>query len=607
MTGQPPVRQQGAALLALILIIVTGSIWMLLGNLNATAIQNQRDRHDARVLAEAKEALIAYAMTHSDLNSAGEFGFLPCPDRHGGGAIPEGGSDGNCGPPGTNTLGRLPWRTLGLEPLKDSAGECLWYALSSQYRQDSALVNADTNGTFEIYSRNTGDLVAGAGAGDTYENRPVAVIFAPGAPVGDQNRHEPDPDETPECGGNYNAENYLDSWDFGNPPGLVENHGVDAEDGIDNLVSGGEADRDRINDKLVFITRADIWKAINRRRDMDYLEYPDPTEFKRLTAWVSACLVQYAEQTGGDPANFSLPYPASPSLVRDVDARDYRNNALYRSIDPDALDDYYVDSYISPPLFGRLPYDIGNSAAIKQVSLSADSFIEDCNLSDSGLVEEEVRNNYEKYRNMWQHWKDHFFYLVSDLYAPKDEWERIPDPDNALTAFCDSLPRSDWPPWWNDFLQGYCNFYFDNNPAATIPRTCEATNCISIDDDSGPYYAAIVIFAGQRHEYGSCGVEPGVAGVHTVQRRLNFSYDVAGTESNDDRKRVCNYLEPPNLANFIDWQNERITYLDTAAENALVLESPAVVYGQEHNDIYYCLRASPDPGVTPISEITECF
>jgi hypothetical protein len=23
--------------------------------------------------------------------------------------------------------GRLPWRTLGLEPLRDAAGECLWY------------------------------------------------------------------------------------------------------------------------------------------------------------------------------------------------------------------------------------------------------------------------------------------------------------------------------------------------------------------------------------------------------------------------------------------------------------------------------------------------
>ncbi|MCS3904423.1 hypothetical protein J2T55_002459 [Methylohalomonas lacus] len=605
-------RQRGAALLALILLIVAGSAWMLLENLNATAIQNQRDEHDARVLAEAKDALIAYALTHSDINSAGEFGFLPCPDT-GVDALDEGISHWHCGMGDEkykNVLGKLPWKSLGTQTLRDSSGECLWYLVSGQYKNGAKqgdLLNSDTNGSFEIYSSSDGDLIVGAGPDDKYENRPVAVIIAPGEPVGEQNRTETDPDDTPECGGNYDPENYLDDWSFGSDPGDVENFSVAAEDDIDILVSGGKSNKEIINDKLVIITKGDIWQAVNKRKDIDYQDHPDAAEFKRLTAWVSGCLAEYAEETGSDPANNSLPYPAAPNLINDIDIRDYRDNALYRSIDPAALDDYYVDSYSNAPLFGRLPYDIKNSSDIKQMSMSDNSYIGNCDLSDSDLVEDEVKEGNEKYRKMWQNWKDHFFYMVADLYSPKSTWERVPDPDNAMTDFCDSLPRADWPLWWNDFLEGYCDYYFDNNPSATIPRTCGSENCISVDDNSGPYFAAVIVFSGKPHKYGSCNIDPDGVGLYVAQRRYNISYDLEKSESNDDRRRVCNYLEVPNLPILVNWQNERITYLDTIGDDSIVLQTPAVLYDEEHNDIFYCLHASPEPGVTRITDITECF
>src|SRR3970282_502627 len=102
----------------------------------APANRTAPDRdHNARVLQQAKTALIGHVGLRAGDATTPEDnpGRLPCPEapgsahNFGGGVYTEsddGGAAGNCTLP---AVGRLPWRTLGLDKLTDSAGEPLWY------------------------------------------------------------------------------------------------------------------------------------------------------------------------------------------------------------------------------------------------------------------------------------------------------------------------------------------------------------------------------------------------------------------------------------------------------------------------------------------------
>jgi hypothetical protein len=95
-------------------------------------------------------------------------GRLPCPEAPGDfNTVNEGRAAGSCMPP--NNVGRLPWRTLGLEKLVDAAGEPLWYAVS----QGWSLPGVSTT---PINSDSSGQLSVNGAANDA-----VALIIAPGA------------------------------------------------------------------------------------------------------------------------------------------------------------------------------------------------------------------------------------------------------------------------------------------------------------------------------------------------------------------------------------------------------------------------------------------
>ena len=121
----------------------------------------QREDRTAAALRQAKEALIAYAITYSDTHPDQVIGYLPCPDD---GSQPEGVSALVCGTARVSQLGRLPWRTLGLGPLHDSDGQCLWYAVSGTYKNNpkSGLMNWDSSGQFEVFGPDGVTLLAGS-------------------------------------------------------------------------------------------------------------------------------------------------------------------------------------------------------------------------------------------------------------------------------------------------------------------------------------------------------------------------------------------------------------------------------------------------------------
>lgn len=138
-------KQQGAAFMVMLVIMAIGAVTIFVNSLNSSAQKIARDQITADVLAQAKEALIGRAV--ADAESPGS---LPCPDtdNDGDAESPVGQTGSNC----PSYIGRLPWKTLGLPDLRDSAGESLWYVLSPNFRDFVSLnpINSNSVGTLTV-------------------------------------------------------------------------------------------------------------------------------------------------------------------------------------------------------------------------------------------------------------------------------------------------------------------------------------------------------------------------------------------------------------------------------------------------------------------------
>ncbi len=157
-------------MLAIVSLIVLMSAYLLVKQLNASAGRTADSRnHNAKVLNQAKQALIGWLA----INAAGTDnnpGRLPCPE-----AINAIGtnSEGIAAPlvtpstPNCATVGRLPWRTLGLDKLLDAASEPLWYVVSPTWAlQDSSTlltINSNSTGQLLVNARSVNTLSQTAG------------------------------------------------------------------------------------------------------------------------------------------------------------------------------------------------------------------------------------------------------------------------------------------------------------------------------------------------------------------------------------------------------------------------------------------------------------
>ncbi len=163
--------QRGLALLGLLAVIVMVFAYVITSRLNAASQFVALDREqNAQVMSRAKAALIGYVAQQASLANEKNPGRLPCPEAPGYyGTASEGIAAGNCSLP---AVGRLPWRTLGLEKLTDVAGEPLWYVVSPGWALPTStstlLINPDSVGQL---------TVNGVG------NDAVALIIAPGPAI----------------------------------------------------------------------------------------------------------------------------------------------------------------------------------------------------------------------------------------------------------------------------------------------------------------------------------------------------------------------------------------------------------------------------------------
>jgi hypothetical protein len=356
--------QRGAVLLIMLVLLLVGIAAVLINSLTAAAAKNARQAHTAAVLAQAKDALIGFAVAYGDTHNNQVHGYLPCPDYAGGN--PEGGAEPSCGNQDVSVIGRLPWATLDLSTLRDGDGECLWYAVSGTYKDNpkTGLMNWDTNGQLLAYAAD-GTLLTPA------DNQVVAVIFAPGAPLSGQDRSGT---TAPICGGNYTASNYLDS-------GTVNgNNFNNANVAIGTFIQGTSGGS--INDQMVFITRQDIWNAVQKRTDFQ-------NTLKQLTDKVADCLVTYAKNNTtcwSCGSNYSLPWPAPLMLA------DYTANSQY---------DDQANLYA-----GRVPYNVATSAGTHN-TLTALMNAASCGGGWTTTVDV-----------WWNNWKNQLFYGLAGGYQP---------------------------------------------------------------------------------------------------------------------------------------------------------------------------------------------
>ena len=292
-SGKRLVRlQRGFALIAILALAALITAFIIASALNRTPadIVNEREDRSMSALRKAKAALIAYAANEQwqlyktppppPLSNTGYFqpGALPCPDKD---------DDGDADCTGSNTasmIGRLPWKTIGAEDLRDASGERLWYAVSHDFRKlqcsggavppNCTIINSDTQGQLTV-------------VGTSPATQAVAVLFAPGEAVLSQNR------DPANATAHNDPLNYLEG-----PPNLS-----DSVNYVFTSAPVSTAPPNPFNDRVLVITKAELMAAV------------EPVVAANIERDVKPLLANYFSVWGRYP--FAVPF-VSPSTVQGV-------------------------------------------------------------------------------------------------------------------------------------------------------------------------------------------------------------------------------------------------------------------------------------------------
>ena len=357
------------------LAIMVAATAVLVSRLSASGVRAAQLDQTQSALSEARSALIAYAAVQPDMNS-GAAASLPCPDVDDSLGLPEGEAHASaCGAPGTTVIGRLPWRTLGIEPPRDGSTACLWYLVSGGYKDApgaSEMLNPDTNGQLRLWSIEQGAVTEGRQPAD----RIAAMVIAPMATLPGQSRSAA---AGRQCSDGFDPRDFVDTDSVSGISNAALNGVPDAID----TVAAAAGYRETHNDRVATITRADIAAAVLDRPDHE-------TRMRALGRAVTACIADYARHNSGGTNDRRLPWPAPTALA------DYRPDAAY-------------DDDVGPAMSGRLPDVLDDSNALTGNTIGRA-------LTDCDPVA--VPDWSPAMRSRWSTWKDHFYYIVAESHVP---------------------------------------------------------------------------------------------------------------------------------------------------------------------------------------------
>lgn len=390
-------EQSGVALFVLIAltgVVAVVAVMNLMKVRGADDLEREKATRDA--LARAKQALIAYAVSRMDTGPTEIPALLPCPAV----AAPASANDEgigslNCGNKYVSALGRLPWKQLGMEPIRDGHGECLWYLVTGTYKggsQPPDILNWDSLGNIVVVQRwwdRTGETEREIKlAGVNIPSQAVAAIIAPGPSMeGIVSQDRAAAPNTMSCPGNYDATNYLEAGGgYDNTvTSPIPNGNTTVINGYVDPQTGGVV----VNDRVVFVTREDIYAELLARSDFIGSELA-PGRIRQLLIQITDCVATYANQSGVSDKRLLF---AAPLTVADYRiAASYAESAALRGRVPSS-------SSTSQTLLGR-PYEFPTACP----HWSAGSFL-------------------EKWFNAW---KDHLYIAIAPGL----------DPNRAPTSTC---------------------------------------------------------------------------------------------------------------------------------------------------------------------------
>jgi len=275
-SGESARVQCGFALIALLSLAALIAAFLIASALNFTSagISNEREDRSMNALRKAKVALIAYAASeqwqlYKTPSTYFQPGALPCADLDN-----DGDADCAMGSSLLSMIGRVPFKTMGIDDLRDASGERLWYALSHDFRKNQCpgtgctTINSDTLGQLTV----TGTAPA---------TQVVAIVFAPGAPLDLRAIGGPLQDR---IAGPNDPTNYLENFNLG--------------DNIHFTFTSTGSPTDTSNDRLLVITQADLMAAV------------EPVVAARIERDAKPLLIDYYNKWGSYP--FAVPFVSPP-------------------------------------------------------------------------------------------------------------------------------------------------------------------------------------------------------------------------------------------------------------------------------------------------------
>jgi hypothetical protein len=328
-------KQQGAALLIMMLVLVMVAMSLMLSYLDGSSVKIERDKQAAQILAQAKDALIGSAI--SAAGNGERPGNFRIPDSFAVSETPfnyDGGSDSGClnvtatnGRPlingGVNMrcLGRFPWKDLGMHiqspSENDPNGFMPWYAVSANLVDPTCFSVLNSNALNLSYTPTAPLDCSGAGlpypwltvrdgSGNVISNRVAAIIFIPNEPMGDQSRKP-----SPNLG---MANQYLDTLIVPSEcvqpciAGNYSNADMD-NDFITSPSTSDYAKKSNFNDKLLYITIDELMALVE----------------KRVAQEASLQLRKYYLASSTNPLNRAYPDAASIGYVQGSSCIDGKN------------------------------------------------------------------------------------------------------------------------------------------------------------------------------------------------------------------------------------------------------------------------------------------
>jgi hypothetical protein len=304
-------QQRGMLLLALMAMIGLVLLASFVASLPDKRPQTYQHEQTAYALAQAKAALIGYAVSYAEAHPGYPPGYLPCPDMNGDGSANTAGYE--CGIAGHNAIGRLPWRTLGIEPLRDGDGELLWYVVSGNFKANSPLLG-NVNPKIKLTDTTPGQLIikdeayneSFSAASST--TPAVALVFAAGRAVVGQNRS---------AANSNNPLHYLDIFTY------TDTTYINNAEGYDSKAATNEAGYEKIQDGTVnhsvFVSarRSDIFNdavSVVSREDI-FAHIPSPEQ------WIMEKIIECVETYNpGNPAKYPWAAPISSGTNADANA-----------------------------------------------------------------------------------------------------------------------------------------------------------------------------------------------------------------------------------------------------------------------------------------------